>query len=88
MKTANNGVWSAEQKYILNPNALKCPTMAKSLGLLKEDLYHVQWLLANAPLRDNERVILQGLEIRLKGEIGTAEKPKLERPPEGGSVTP
>jgi len=49
--------------------------MANSVGMLKQDLYHVQFLLANASLTDNERVILQGLLIRLEEQIAAAEKP-------------
>ena len=49
--------------------------MAKSVGMLKEDLYHVQWLLANMELSDDERIILEGVAARIKEEIKNAEKP-------------
>ena len=50
-------------------------TVAKSAGMLKEDLYHVQWMLANMELSDDERIILEGAEARIKAKIKSAEKP-------------
>jgi hypothetical protein len=49
--------------------------MATSINILKQYLYHVQFLLANAPLADNERVIMKGLQVRLEEQIREAEKP-------------
>ena len=45
------------------------------LNALKENLYHVEYLLKNAALDDNERVILQALLIKLKDQIAAAQKP-------------
>jgi hypothetical protein len=43
--------------------------------MLMQDLYHVQFLLANADLSQDERIILQGLLLRIEEEIADAEKP-------------
>jgi hypothetical protein len=49
--------------------------MGKSLNMLKEDRYHVQYVLANVELTEQVRHIFVALLMQIEEQIRAVEKP-------------